>query len=74
MTQAQITPSTPATAAAMMTLKVKVLRFDPEKDKKAHWVTYEVEAQAGDRVLDVINHVKWYMDPSLTFRRSCAHG
>lgn len=57
-----------------MKINVKILRFDPEKDKKQHWESYQVEASPGDRVLDVINHVKWYLDPSLTFRRSCAHG
>ncbi|GGR25334.1 succinate dehydrogenase iron-sulfur subunit [Deinococcus ruber] len=57
-----------------MKINVKILRFDPEKDRKAHWEVYPVEAQAGDRVLDVLNHVKWYVDPKLTFRRSCAHG
>ncbi|GAA5511778.1 succinate dehydrogenase iron-sulfur subunit [Deinococcus carri] len=68
----------PANAAAdgvaMMRVNVKILRYDPEKDRKAHWETYPVEAQPGDRVLDVINWVKWYVDPSLTFRRSCGHG
>ncbi|EYB68328.1 succinate dehydrogenase iron-sulfur subunit [Deinococcus phoenicis] len=67
-------PANAAEGVAMMRVNVKILRFDPEKDRKAHWETYPVEAQAGDRVLDVINHVKWYLDPSLTFRRSCGHG
>ncbi len=61
-------------ALPMLHIKVKILRFDPEKDRKAHWETYAIEAQAGDRVLDVINEVKWYHDHSLTFRRSCMHG
>ncbi|MGM9320226.1 succinate dehydrogenase iron-sulfur subunit [Deinococcus aquaticus] len=69
------TSAAPVSASVpMMQLKVKILRFDPEKDKKAHWTTYDVEAQASDRVLDVINHIKWYLEPSLTFRRSCMHG
>ena len=66
-------PAAPVNAQ-MLQLKVKILRFDPAKDKKAHWETYDVEAQPGDRVVDVINHVKWYLDNSLTFRRSCLHG
>lgn len=57
-----------------MQINVKILRFDPEKDKKQHWETYAVECQPGDRVLDVLNHIKWYIDPTLGFRRSCAHG
>ncbi|WP_188971117.1 succinate dehydrogenase iron-sulfur subunit [Deinococcus aerolatus] len=78
MTQMQHETSTAPAAAKqalpMLHVKVKILRFDPEKDRKAHWETYAIEAQAGDRVLDVINEVKWYHDPSLTFRRSCMHG
>ncbi|TDE87669.1 succinate dehydrogenase iron-sulfur subunit [Deinococcus sp. S9] len=66
--------SNAAQDVAMLRINVKILRFDPEKDRKAHWKTYSVEAQPGDRVLDVINWVKWYIDPSLTFRRSCGHG
>ncbi len=57
-----------------MKINVKILRFDPEKDKKSHWEVYPVEAEPGDRVLDVLNNVKWYTDSTLTFRRSCAHG
>ncbi|MFC4454662.1 succinate dehydrogenase iron-sulfur subunit [Deinococcus sonorensis] len=57
-----------------MKINVKILRYNPEKDRKSHWETYPVEAAPGDRVLDVLNYVKWYVDPSLTFRRSCAHG
>ncbi len=53
---------------------MKILRFDPEKDKKAHFEAYEVEADPLDRVLDVLNKIKWYQDGALTFRRSCAHG
>ncbi|MFC3834948.1 MULTISPECIES: succinate dehydrogenase iron-sulfur subunit [Deinococcus] len=79
MTQT-VSPSTtpgPVTAApgvTLLKLKVKIKRFDPDVDKKAHWVTYDVEAQPGDRVVDVINEIKWYQEPGLTFRRSCLHG
>ena len=30
-----------------MKFNVKILRFDPEKDKKSHWEVYPVEAQPG---------------------------
>jgi succinate dehydrogenase / fumarate reductase, iron-sulfur subunit len=56
-----------------MQVTVKILRFDPEKDKKARFETYQVEADPLDRILDVINSVKWYQDGTLTYRRSCAH-
>jgi succinate dehydrogenase / fumarate reductase, iron-sulfur subunit len=57
-----------------MLLKLKILRFDPEIDKAPHFQSYEVEAEASDRVLDVLNQVKWYQDGSLAYRSSCAHG
>jgi succinate dehydrogenase / fumarate reductase iron-sulfur subunit len=53
---------------------LKVLRFDPESGQPAHWQTFEVPVEKGDRLLDALHHVKWYQDGSLTFRRSCAHG
>lgn len=77
--QVQATPQLQATAqptagVKLIKIKVKILRFDPEKDKKSQWKTYDVEAQESDRVVDVLNQVKWYQESSLTFRRSCLHG
>jgi succinate dehydrogenase / fumarate reductase iron-sulfur subunit len=57
-----------------MQVKLKVFRFNPEKDKKPHYETYELDAQPTDRVLDLLEYVKGYYDGSLSFRRSCAHG
>ena len=34
----------------------------------------DVPALPTDRVLNLLHYVKWYLDGSLTFRRSCAHG
>lgn len=57
-----------------MEVQLRVLRYDPERDAAAHWEQYAVEADASDRVLDLLHRVKWYQDGTLTFRRSCAHG
>jgi succinate dehydrogenase / fumarate reductase iron-sulfur subunit len=57
-----------------MEVKVKVFRFDPEKDKKPHYETYKIEAQPTDRVLDMLEFIKGTFDGKLSFRRSCAHG
>ncbi len=57
------------TGVRHLTLKIK--RYDPERDEKPHWEEYEVEADGHDRVLDVIQKVKWYQDESLGLRRSC---
>lgn len=74
MTQAAPATTTPPAPIVMVRLNVKIMRFNPETDKKGHWVTYQIEAQASDRVVDVLNEIKWYKEPSLTFRRSCQHG
>ena len=55
-------------------LHLKVLRFNPDVDDTAHWESYNVPWQPMDRVLDALHHVKWHVDGTLTFRRSCAHG
>jgi len=57
-----------------MQVTLRVKRFDPERDKAPHFETYEVPAGPMDRVLDLLHYVKWNIDGSLTFRRSCAHG
>lgn len=57
-----------------MQVTVKVLRFNPEKDVKPHFETYTIEQEPTDRVLDALNTIKWYIDGTLTYRRSCAHG
>jgi succinate dehydrogenase / fumarate reductase, iron-sulfur subunit len=55
-----------------VTLRIK--RFNPETDAKAHFEEYQVEVEGTDRVLDALNQVKWMQDGTLTYRRSCAHG
>jgi succinate dehydrogenase / fumarate reductase iron-sulfur subunit len=57
-----------------MKFNVKIKRFNPELDSKPYFETYAVEADATDRVLDVLHYVKWYQDGTLALRRSCAHG
>jgi succinate dehydrogenase / fumarate reductase iron-sulfur subunit len=52
----------------------KIKRFNPETDKKPHWEQYTVEAEPNDRLLDGLHNIKWYVDGTLTLRRSCAHG
>jgi succinate dehydrogenase / fumarate reductase iron-sulfur subunit len=57
-----------------MQVTLKLFRFNPEKDKKPHYETYKVEADPIDRILDLLEYVKWHHDGTLSFRRSCAHG
>ena len=46
----------------------------PTAPPKPHWVTYQVEVDPMDRVLDLLIKVKAEQDGSLSFRRSCGHG
>jgi len=57
-----------------MRVRLRIRRFNPEADEEPHWEEYQVHAEPTDRVLDLLHHVKWYQDGTLTFRRSCAHG
>jgi len=57
-----------------MLTNFKILRFNPEKDSKPHWESYQVELEPTDRVLDGLEAIKGKVDGSLALRRSCAHG
>jgi succinate dehydrogenase iron-sulfur subunit len=57
-----------------MQVTLKIKRFNPERDKQPWWGEYKFDAEPTDRLLDALNHVKWYIDGTLTYRRSCAHG
>jgi len=57
-----------------MQVSLKIFRYNPEVDKKFHYETYTLEADENDRVLDLLEQVKGYLDGTLSFRRSCAHG
>ncbi|MFZ5919055.1 MAG: succinate dehydrogenase iron-sulfur subunit [Chloroflexota bacterium] len=58
----------------MERVTVRIKRFNPEKDERAYWAEYTVEAESTDRVLDLLEAIKNYQDGTLAFRRSCAHG
>src|ERR1044071_5438601 len=60
--------------AGVTTVGLKIRRFNPELDTEPHWETFDVPVQPGDRLLNLLMHVKGYLDGTLTFRRSCAHG
>jgi len=58
----------------LRTVTLKVRRYLPEVDLEPHWESYQVPVVHGDRLLDALHYIKWEVDGSLTFRRSCAHG
>ena len=57
-----------------MTVTLRIERFNPDADSAPRDVSYTVEAAPTDRVLDLLNQIKWFQDGSLTFRRSCGQG
>ncbi len=59
-----------------MEVLLRVRRYDPEAtNPKPYWAEYTLnDVKRTDRVLDLLHHVKWYLDGTLTMRRSCAHG
>ncbi len=57
-----------------MDVTFRIKRFDPEKDTRPHWQEFKIQAGPMDRVLDVLNELKWGQDGSISYRRSCAHG
>ncbi len=57
-----------------MQVHLRIQRFDPERDTASRWEEFRLEADPMARVLDLLHMVKWELDASLTFRRSCGHG
>jgi len=55
-------------------VRVRIRRYDPAQDQRPRYQEYVVDAEPEDRLLDVLNRIKWEIDGTLTFRRSCAHG
>jgi succinate dehydrogenase / fumarate reductase, iron-sulfur subunit len=66
--------TTPPVPEGAITITVKIHRFNPEVSDEPEWESFEVPALPTDRVLNLLHHIKWYQDGTLTFRRSCAHG
>lgn len=58
-----------------MKVTFRIQRYNPEKDAKPYFQDYTLDNLEGTyRVLDALHDIKWKIDGTLTFRRSCAHG
>src|SRR5688572_24596339 len=57
-----------------ITATFRIRRFNPEVSEHAVWEDFQIEIDPKERVLDALHKIKWEVDGSLTFRRSCAHG
>ena len=61
-------------ASPYITVTFRVRRFNPEVSAEATWEDFQLEIDPKERVLDGLHKIKWDLDGTLTFRRSCAHG
>ena len=59
---------------ANKTVRLEILRYDPEKDSAPRFQSYEVPFQEEWVVLDAINYIKDQLDGTLTYRWSCRMG
>jgi succinate dehydrogenase / fumarate reductase iron-sulfur subunit len=57
-----------------MKITLEIQRFDPERDATPRLQTFEADAEPTDRLLSVLVDIKEHQDPTLGFRKSCAHG
>ncbi|OAR24451.1 succinate dehydrogenase iron-sulfur subunit [Streptomyces sp. ERV7] len=63
-----------STSSHLITVTFRIRRFNPEISDEAMWEDFQLEIDPKERVLDGLHKIKWELDGSLTFRRSCAHG
>ncbi|MFJ5776805.1 succinate dehydrogenase iron-sulfur subunit [Streptomyces sp. NPDC093094] len=61
-------------ASPYITVTFRIRRFNPEVSAEATWEDFQLEIDPKERVLDGLHKIKWDVDGTLTFRRSCAHG
>jgi succinate dehydrogenase / fumarate reductase, iron-sulfur subunit len=57
-----------------MQIKLKIFRYQPEKNANPYYDRFEVDVDPKERVLDVLEKVRGEQDGTLAYRRSCAHG
>ncbi|MEL3949316.1 MULTISPECIES: succinate dehydrogenase iron-sulfur subunit [Streptomyces] len=63
-----------AASSHLITVTFRIRRFNPEISADAVWEDFQLEIDPKERVLDGLHKIKWDLDGTLTFRRSCAHG
>ena len=57
------------------TVILEIYRFNPETDDKPYMQSFEVPiTKPGMKLLDALNYIKWNLDGTLSYRRSCAEG
>jgi succinate dehydrogenase / fumarate reductase, iron-sulfur subunit len=56
-----------------MNITLEIFRFDPERDSEPRFQTYQLEVEPNNTILDALTKVRFELDGSLNFRRSCNH-
>lgn len=51
--------------------KFRVKRYNPEKQVEPYYEEFDYNIPEGATLLDCLNHIKWNMDGTLTYRMSC---
>lgn len=67
-------PQTVTEEVPTLDVTLRIRRYDPELSPESGWADYPLTMLATERVLDALHRIKWEIDGSLSFRRSCAHG
>jgi len=67
-------PPLPPVPDGSVMVTLKIARFNPENPDAAGYQSFRVPCLPSDRMLNLLIYVKSYLDGTLTFRRSCAHG
>jgi succinate dehydrogenase / fumarate reductase, iron-sulfur subunit len=55
-------------------LRLRIRRFNPEISQESWWDEFALKVDPFERLVEVLHEVKWRLDGTLSFRRSCAHG
>lgn len=55
-------------------MKVKVYRFDKEKDDKSYFVTYDLPISCDDEytIMDILDYISLKIDPTLSYYKHSA--
>ena len=51
--------------------KFRIKRYNPEKQAEPYYEEFEYDIPEGATLLDCLNHIKWNVDGTLTYRMSC---
>lgn len=56
-------------------IQIEIYRYNPKQNAEPHMQAFEVPIEkTGMKLLDALNYIKWNLDGTLTYRRSCGEG